>query len=166
MTPEDTDRQRAFPTNWDVLSDAAVEDDLDLPPDPGDPAAASPPTIALVSAFWADAVTVLAVVTAALLAINLAGHTLHLAVLPWALVLGAAWWVFAAAVLITVRQGTPGMLLAGVHFSDRVAPPRVVGVILVVAVGAALLGLPGLLGARRSPVAAVGGRPIETIPVD
>ena len=100
MTREEPDRRREFPRNWDVLSDADPQDTPDSPPDSGALTPASPPTIALVSAFWADAVTVLAVVTAALLAINLAGHTLRLAVLPWALALGGAWWIGALFFLL------------------------------------------------------------------
>jgi hypothetical protein len=58
------------------------------------------------------------------------------------------------------------MLLAGLQFSDRIAPRRIVPVIVTAAVSALLVGFPGLLGAGRSPLAAVGASPLETVPVD
>ena len=62
--------------------------------------------------------------------------------------LGAAWWVAAAAAFVVVRQGTPGMLLAGVHFKSRVSPGRLPVVIVIAALCALLGGLPAMVGDR------------------
>jgi hypothetical protein len=169
MTFGKDDRHREIPTNWDVLADAGDE------PSPGHASApiaeppgglSLPPTINLVASFWADGVVVLAVLTAALLGLNAAGHREVVAALPFAAILGLAWWLFAAAVLVTIRQGTPGMLLAGIQFADHVAPARVAAVLAVAAIGALLFGLPGLLGAGRSPLALAGGRALEALRAD
>lgn len=169
MTSDEGDRQREIPGNWDVL--AGAEDE----PSPGQSAAAAPkpsgglslpPTINLVASFWADGVVVLAVLTATLLGLNAAGHQEVIAAVPFAALLGIAWWLFAAAVLVTVRQGTPGMLLAGIQFADRIAPGRVIAVLVVAALGAVFLGLPGLLSGSRSPLALAGGCALEAIPTE
>lgn len=170
MTSGEDDRQREIPKNWDVLAGAEQDD-----PSPGDapepvsgPAGglALPPTINLVASFWADGVVVLAVLTATLLGLNAAGHREVVTAFPFAAILGLAWWLFSAAVLVTIRQGTPGMLLAGIQFGDRVAPGRVVAVLAVATIGTLFLGLPGLLGAERSPLALAGGRPLQAIPTE
>lgn len=167
MNADGDRRQQTFPDNWDVL-DAADPDEhsVETGPEPVAVISGSPPKLNLVAASWADSVVLLAVVAAALVGLNVSGFELTLAVLPWALLLGAAWWLFTAAVLTTVRQGTPGMLLAGVHLGGRVAPRRVAAVVAAAAVSAVLVGLPGLLGPRRSPIAVAGGLPIETLPAD
>jgi hypothetical protein len=56
------------------------------------------------------------------------------------------WWIFAASILVVVRQATPGMLLAGVSFSDPVPPRRVGWVLAAALVGVATLGLSGVIG--------------------
>jgi hypothetical protein len=168
MTHHDDDTEQGeIPTNWDVLRDVGAEDGAgedveDAPVE--DPS--SLPTINLLASAWADAVVALAVCTAALMGLNAAGHSGSLAVLPWAASLGLLWWVVAATVFVTIRQGTPGMLLAGVHFSDRVDPRRVGAVVLAAFVCSILIGLPGLLGARRSPLTLAAGATLESVPVD
>lgn len=170
MTSSEDGRHREIPGNWDVL--AGTEKDDAAPPIAAEPDTEPPcnfplpPTINLVASFWADGVVVLAVLTATLLGLNAAGHQEVVAAVPFAAVLGLAWWLFAAAVLVTIRQGTPGMLLAGIQFDDRVAPMRVVAVLAVAAFGALFLGLPGLLGAKNSPLALAGGHPLEAVPTE
>jgi len=168
MTIRDEDTEQGeIPKNWDVLRDDVAGDDA------GDDVeevlveeSVSLPKIDLLASSWADAVVVLAVCTAALLGLNAAGHGGSLAALPWAAALGLLWWVVATAALVTIRQGTPGMLLAGVHFSDRVDPRRI-GVVVVAAMMCSILvGLPGLLGARLSPLALAAGSTLESVPVD
>jgi len=169
MTHRDRDNdQGEIPKNWDVLRDAAADDvagddelEVVLVED-----TARLPTINLLASSWADAVVVLAVCTAALLGLSAAGHGGSLTALPWAVALGFLWWVVAATALVTIRQGTPGMLLAGVHFSDRIAPGRIGAVVAAAVVCSILLGLPGLLGARRSPLALAAGSTLEAVPVD
>jgi hypothetical protein len=154
-----------FPPNWDVIRETP-DDEEALGDDPvaPTPSSSTPPTIALLAASWADAVSSLAVCTSALLALVAVGHQGSTSVFPWAAVLGAAWWLVAASTLILIRQGTPGMLLAGVVFRDRVAPRRVIVVVAAAALHAVLLGLPGLLGSRRSPVALAAASPLEVVP--
>jgi hypothetical protein len=168
MTSRDEDiEQGEIPQNWDVLRDTVAEDGA------GDEAenvvvedAASLPKINLVASSWADAVVILAVCTAALLGVSTAGYGSSLGALPWAAALGLLWWVVAAAALVTIRQGTPGMLLAGVHFSDRVEPRRLAAVVVTAVACSILVGLPGLLGPRRSPLALAAGSALESVPVD
>lgn len=168
MTVHDEDTERGeIPKNWDVLRDDVAGDDA------GDDveevfveASASLPKIDLLASSWADAVVVLAVCTAALLGLSATGRGGGLAALPWAAALGLLWWVVATAALVTIRQGTPGMLLAGVHFSERVDPRRIWVVVMAAMVCSILVGLPGLLGARRSPLALAAGATLESVPVD
>jgi hypothetical protein len=169
MTRSDEGPERSeIPNNWDVIRDTVVEgDDGDAPEaEAVFEGSACPPKINLLAASWADAVVVLAVCTAALLCLNAAGHQENLIALPWAATLGLVWWTAAAAILVTIRQGTPGMLLAGVHFSGRIAPRRVGAVVVAAALSSVLVGLPGLLGARLSPLALAGGSALESVPVD
>lgn len=162
---DESTKRRDIPTNWDVVREVP-DDSLEEPTNALKPAVGQPPTINLVAASWADAVSAIGVCTAALVGLNGAGHRAALAALPWAAGLGVAWWLVASIILVAVRQGTPGMLLAGLQFSDRIAPRRVVPVVATAAVSALLFGLPGLLGAGRSPLAVVGASALETVPVD
>lgn len=167
MTTGGETDQRQIPRDWDVLGDAEPDDTAALPADDETaPRPAGPPTLVLFAAAWADGVAVLAVVTAALLALNALGVQRILAALPWAAILSVAWWIFAAAVSVAIRQGTPGMLLAGVHFNGRVTPRRVALVVAAAAASTLLLGLPGLLGEHRSPLALASGRAVETLPAE
>lgn len=153
MTDDPVPDRLGFPSNWDV-----IRDDSPAPETAGDEAdlttlPTAPSMLSLVAASWADAVTVVAVCTAALLGLVLSGHQVPAAALGWAAVLGSAWWIASAATLIVVRQGTPGMLLAGIVFSEPVPPGRLAAVVAAGAGQALLFGLPGLAGPRRSPLA-------------
>jgi hypothetical protein len=156
--------EREIPKNWDVLAETPLADDSSAGVAAATDSGGEPPTINLLASSWADAVASLVVCTAALFGLNAAGHNPSLACLPWALALGVVWWLAAAAALILIRQATPGMLLAGVVFSDRVAPGRVAVVIAAAAVSAVLLGLPNLLGPRRSPLALAAASRLEAVP--
>ena len=156
--------QRQFPKNWDVLRDTDLDDEITEVLSPASDSASLPPTINVLASSWADAVAVLGVCTAALVGLTALGHHGTLAALPWAAVLGVAWWTAAAAILVVIRQGTPGMLLAGIVFTDRVAPRRLPVVIGAAAFSALLAGLPGLFGARRSPLAFAAASALESIP--
>jgi hypothetical protein len=158
--PEDL----SFTSNWDRLRD--------LPQDGSAPSAggrepdseqAPPPLIILLAAAWGDLVAVLLVCTAGLLALVGFGHRVTLPCLPWAVALAVTWWVAASAVLVVVRRGTPGMLMAGVVFSEAVAPRRVGLVVVVSLVVGLTLGLPALLGARLSPLGAAAGSPLRLL---
>jgi len=140
-----------IPNDWDALTDRGIdgqpEHNSPPPADQGEPGL---PVITLMAISWADLVAMLAVCTGALMAILVLGERPALPAFAWSAGLALAWWLFAGSVLVVVRQGTPGMLLAGVSFEDSVAPRRVPGVLTAALFGVVTLGLPGLLGDRRS----------------
>ncbi len=164
---DDEPRKLEFPPTWDVLQhDRGSETPAasEAPPEQG--VSAPLPLINLLAGSWADSVTVLAVCTAALIGLTGAGHSDSFSALPWAAAMAAAWWAFAAAVLVAIRQGTPGMLLAGVVLADRVAPGRLALVVAAAAAQALLLGLPALFGPRRSPIALAASSRLRALLVD
>jgi hypothetical protein len=188
---EQSPEELSFPINWDRLSDDADEDlprdtagdvsseigaELGDDADAGDEALvrrheqapvagapAGPPTLNLVAAAWADLVALLAFVVAELIAVVVADYEIKLAALPWVVALALAWWCAASLVLVVVRRGTPGMLMAGVVFKAQVSPSRFAAIILVALVLVCLLGLPALLGAQRSPLSFAAGSPLACI---
>jgi len=105
----------------------------------------------------ADLVGMLAVCTGALIAILVLGERPALPAFAWAAALGIVWWAFAAAVLVVVRQATPGMLLAGMSFSGAVRPQRVVWVLVAALVGVGTFGLSGIIGGRGSALRLAAG---------
>jgi len=113
-----------------------------------DPDPLGPPILTLLATAWGDLVGILAVCTGALIAILALGERPALAAFGWAAALGVVWWAFAAAVLVVVRQATPGMLLAGVSFADPVQPRRVGWVLAAALVGVVTIGLSGVIGGR------------------
>jgi hypothetical protein len=144
--PDDID----IPHDWDSLTDRDVGlETNDNPPSPDD---TEPPVLTLMAASWADLVGMLAVCTGGLLAVLALGQRPALAAFGWAAVLALVWWVCAAAALVVVRQGTPGMLLAGVRFGETVPTGRVPRVLAAALLGVLTLGLPGLLGSHLSPL--------------
>jgi len=140
------------PTDWDALGDRQLRRSPEpAPSSNADMGGANEPSlITLMATSWADLVGMLAVCTGALIAILMLGDRPTLPAFTWAAALALVWWVFAASVLVVVRQGTPGMLLAGVKFAAPVLPRRVVAVLAAALAGVATLGLPGLLGGQRS----------------
>lgn len=160
MTP-DADDTEEIPRDWDTLAEhgelpgtlgAAAEP-------PGN--AAEPPPVTLMATAWADLVAMLAVCTGALVAVIAIGQRPALPAFGWAATLALAWWIFTAAILVVVRHGTPGMVLAGVRFADAVAPSRVPRVLAAALLGAVTLGAPALLGSRLSPLAAAAASRLE-----
>lgn len=158
-------------TDWDRLRER-LEDDapaqlLAEPVAPADipPATAADdrpvPALQLVAAAWGDLVAVLAVCTAALLAVVLTGHPVGWRALPWAAGLAGLWWLATAAATVLVRHATPGMLVAGVRFTALVAPRRVPWVVLVAAIQMLLVGLPATLPVTPPLLARVAGQPLR-----
>jgi hypothetical protein len=133
--------------NWDTLADRGADGG---PPSDSvtEPDSSEPPVLTLMASAWADLVGILAVCTGALIAILALGERPALAAFGWAAALGFVWWAFAAAVLVVVRQATPGMLLAGVSFADPVQPRRVGWVLAVALIGVLTIGLSGVIGRR------------------
>lgn len=161
---EESSDQRHFPKNWDVLQDGDPAEEVVYKPPPVSDQTRVPPTINVLASSWADAVAALGVCTAALVGLVALGHHGSFTALPWAAGLGVTWWITATAILVVVRQGTPGMLLAGIVFADPVAPRRLAAVIGAAAVSALLVGLPGIWGARRSILALAAASEFESIP--
>jgi hypothetical protein len=144
-----TDDRKSMPGDWDALVDRAAEAGSRAPSMTG-PDPQAPPALTLMASAWADLVGMLAVCTAALIAILVLGERPALPAFVWAAALGVVWWAFAASVLVVVRQATPGMLLAGVSFSEPVQPRRVGWVLAAAVVGVMTLGLSGIIGGRGS----------------
>lgn len=151
-----------IPGDWDTLSDRGGME----PGPPAAPEAAAgelaPPVVLLLATAWADLVTMLAVCTGALVAVMAAGQRPALPAFVWAAVLAVLWWAVASVLLVAVRQGTPGMLLAAVRFAGPVRPGRVPWVVAAALLGALSLGATGLLGARLSPLRAAASAPLVT----
>lgn len=158
-------RPPAVPDDWDHLDQTAdgqvLPPELETkPPGGGDDLS----TIPLIACSWGDLAAMLALAAATLVALRLAGHGAPFAATPWALALAVLWWAVTAAVLVAVRRGTPGMLMAGVGFEDAVATRRIPWVLLSALLLAATLGLPSAIGrpgwalraAARTPVAVAG----------
>ena len=140
-----------IPSDWDALGDRQARMRRGpTPPPESDKSGPEPSLITLMATSWADLVGMLAVCTGALIAILILGEHPTIPAFAWAAALAIVWWVFAASVLVVVRQGTPGMLLAGVNFQTPVLPKRVPLVLAAARAGVATLGLPGLLGGQRS----------------
>jgi hypothetical protein len=152
-----------IPDDWDQLQEATPRPPRggSFPEQPETPA-----RITLVAAAWADLVAVLAVCTASLMALLTLGHRATLAALPWAVALAVAWWLAAAAVLVVVRRGTPGMLLAGVAFDRAVPTRRLPSVLAVALLLSATFGVPALVGAERSPLRAVSSADLCVLPAE
>ena len=170
MTPP-SDQRPVVPDDWDRLDDdptmpspvtaTTTEPAGDLEPDGGD-AASHSVVVALLAASWADAVTVLALVTGCVGVLVLRGYNPTPAWLPWAAGAGLSWWLFAAGVLLLVRRATPGMLLAGLQFEEPIPPRRVAPILVAAVAGAMSLGLVAIIGGRRhGPLAIAAGCPIS-----
>ena len=144
-----TEDQRSMPGDWDALVERPTEVGRARPLPPRHDRDL-PPALTVMASAWADLVGMLAVCTGALIAILMLGERPALPACVWAAALGVVWWLFAASVLVVVRQATPGMLLAGMSFSEAVRPQRVVWVLVAALVGVGTFGLSGIIGGRGS----------------
>jgi hypothetical protein len=144
-----TDDHTPIPNDWDALVDHSADSAAKRHPN-DDPSPNHPTILTMMASAWADLVGILAVCTAALIAILILGERPAVAAFGWAAALGVVWWAFAAAVLVVVRQATPGMLLAGVSFAGPVRPARVGWVLSAALIGVVTLGLSGIIGGRGS----------------
>jgi hypothetical protein len=161
---ERSPEELSFPVNWDRLNET-VDDEEPSPSSPGQAPGEhpdKPPIINLVAASLADLVAILAFVVAELLAVRMASYKIGWPALPWVLTLALAWWCVAALMLVVVRRGTPGMLMAGVTFKRQVPPNRLAVILLVALTQICLLGLPALLGPDRSLLRVAGGSPLSS----
>ena len=147
MTAEIDDR---VPGDWDALVDRPPGRALNVNASKTGYGGDRPPVVSVMASAWADLVSMLAVCTGALIAILVLGERPALPAFSWAAALAVVWWVFAAAVLVVVRQATPGMLLAGVSFADPVAPRRLIWVLAAAVLGVVTLGLSAAIGGEGS----------------
>lgn len=152
-----TDTENEVPEAWDQIRQPAPDLEMDSVDEAPIRAPLEPSLSSLIGGAWGDLVSILAVCTASFLALAILGYGASAAVVPWALGLGVAWWCAAAAVLLVVRQGTPGMLLSGVVFEDAVPRDRVLWVVLAALALCVTLGIPSLLGAHASPLRLAAG---------
>ena len=118
--------------------------------------------IPAIAGSWGDLAVILGLTAASLVALKLAGHGAPFAAAPWAVAVAALWWLVAAAVLLTVRRGTPGMMAAGVSFTGAVAPARLPVVLLAALLLALTLGLPSAVGPPGWALRVAAGTPLTT----
>lgn len=162
------EHEAPIPSDWDRLErdtadhippSAEVADaspgGVAPPPDPSHRTPEAVDTLTLLASGWAEAATVLAVCTGCLGSLLLVGGSPGLRLLPWAVAAAVGWWVFAASVLVTVRGGTPGMLLAGVTFVRPIRPSRVGWVVAAAGLGGLSLGVVNAVGGPRRSLAAI-----------
>lgn len=116
--------------------------------------------IPVIAGSWGDLAVILGLTAASLVALKLAGHGAPFAAAPWAVAVAVLWWLVAAAVLLTVRRGTPGMMVAGVSFAGAVAPARLPVVLLVALLLALTLGLPSAVGPPGWAMRIAAGTPL------
>ena len=158
-SPEDLD----FPPNWDRLIEADAGETADAEDEQPDEDQSRPPIVSLLAASWAELVVFLAPCVAALACVRGLGFVTGTAALPWAAALSVAWWGLAGVVLLVVRRGTPGMLLAGLAFDGEVDRRRMPLVLLAVLLLAASAGVLTLVGGRAwLPGLAAGRTPSLT----
>ncbi len=120
--------------------------------------------LARMAAGWADLVIVGLVTTAILSGVLVAGYSLRVTALPWAMGVALLWWTLCSVVCVRIRRGSPGMLIAGIVFSNEVAGYRIAWTVIAAAIVALFLGVPALWGGpTRSLYSVASGSPI--IPV-
>ena len=159
MSPEPTPpRAPEVPDGWDQLPSLADEPAATAAPGPaaGDPGSVIP----VIAGSWGDLAVILGLSAATLVALKLAGHGAPFAAAPWAAAVAVLWWLVAAAALLTVRRGTPGMVAAGISFAGAVRPARLPWVLLVALLLAATLGLPSAVGPSGWALRVAAGTPL------
>lgn len=155
----DTEAGGGVPQDWDRLAERAGDS-----PALGDrgaaPSPASPPTLTIMAASWGDALAILIVCTAELALVHALGHGYGLATVSWAGLAAFTWWLLASAALLVIRQGSVGMLMAGIVNAETIPPRRIPCVLLAAVVSALLIGAPAILGPRRHPLSVAAGAPL------
>ncbi len=147
----------SYRENWDRLRDASTEIEEDPSSREVDEPTGTPSVVVLLGGAWGDLVTVLGVCTASLLTLAVLGYGAGWAAVPWAIAVGVVWWTVSAAVMLVVRNGTPGMMMAGIAFESQVARTRAPWTVIAALVTWCMLGLPSVLGAERSLLRLVAG---------
>jgi hypothetical protein len=152
---------------WDRLSDAdleGIEFNVTMPPHDEVPEEDLLGWRNRLAAAWGDLVIIIALTTALIGAIFLAGFPLSLLALPWAAAVGFVGWLVGCGILLRVRRGTPGMLLAGCVFANEVSGFRLGRTIAIAGLSAVFLGLPAIPGGRtRSLLSLMSGSSLTSI---
>jgi len=146
------------PSPWDQLSEVDV-DGIEQQPvapspeisEPGDTVSWS----ARLTAAWADLVVISGATTSIVGAVILAGYPLGIRALPWVVSVALLGWGASCGILLRIRRGTPGMLLAGFVFSGDVSGIRLVWTIATAGFSAFLLGIPLLPGGPNTSLLSV-----------
>ncbi|RLE36031.1 MAG: hypothetical protein DRJ61_01795 [Acidobacteria bacterium] len=144
--------------SWDRLSDIDVEN---IESETTDPSVISPaladtvPRSARLGAAWADLVVVGALTTSMIGAVIVSGYPLSIRALPWAVIVALIGWGAACGVVLRVRRGTLGMMMAGFVFTEEVAGRRLGWTVAAAAFSALLLGLPVLPGGSATSLLSV-----------
>ncbi len=143
---------------WDQLSEVdvdGIEQDPSAPYPEKSESGDTVPWSARLTAAWADLVVISGATTSMVGAVILAGYPLGIRALPWAVGVALVGWGATCGILLRVRRGTPGMLLAGFVFSDEVTGGRLVGTVAAAGFSAFLLGLPVLPGGPETSLLSV-----------
>ena len=154
--------------NWDRLSEIDIES---IEPETASASVINPgpvdtvPRSARMAASWADLVVVAALTTSMVGAVILSGYPLSFRALPWAVIVALVGWGAGCGIVLRVRRGTPGMMIAGFVFTEEVAGVRLGWTIATAAFSALLLGLPVLLGSSATSLLSLAsGSPIAPNP--
>jgi hypothetical protein len=139
-----------IPGDWDQLQEPLAADEAKEPASTESTGRVG--LSALIGGAWGDLVSVLAVCTTTLAVLAMLGYGAPSRSVPWAAAISVLWWLAAALVLIVVRHGTPGMLMAGVVFSEPVPRRRLGWLVLASLITWSTLGLPSVGGADRALV--------------
>lgn len=144
--------------SWDQLSEIDV-DDIEpeaLSPSTSDPTPGNEPSwSARLAAAWADLVIVAGLTTAMIGTVILLGYPLNIRALPWAVGVALLGWAAVCGIILRVRRCTPGMVMAGLVFTEEIAGTRLVMTIAAAGFSALFLGLPVLPGGRASSLLSV-----------
>ncbi len=143
---------------WDRLSDIDVDGIEQDPAAPSLEPSESHDSVSRsvrLAAAWADLVVISGATTSMVGAVILAGYPLGIRALPWAVGVALIGWGATCGILLRVRRGSPGMLLAGFVFSDEVAGSRLVWTVAAAGFSAFLLGLPVLPGGPKTSLLSV-----------
>ncbi len=143
---------------WDQLSEVdvdGIEPGLVSPSPETSDSGDAVPWSARLTAAWADLVVISGATTSMVGAVILAGYPLGIRALPWAVMVALVGWGAACAILLRVRRGTPGMLLAGFVFSNEVTGGRLGWTVAAAGFNAFLLGLPALPGGPKTSLLSI-----------
>ena len=164
MTPINPDDPSPLPRDWDLLGSSRPSDEAAGNDVGGRDDRHSPATVSLLFSGIADLVVILAGCAGALAVARGQGLPVTVWALPWGAAAGAVIWCAMAAATVSVRRGTPGMVMMGLAVRDPVTAGRLPQLLVVGLLAAVTLGLPTLLLGRWSRICeSVAGSPLELV---